>query len=59
MDRTHPVTGKRLADTSCQSRAAILAEFAELQRSTLRNRVVISLVMQSLNHDRLTHGALP
>ncbi|HSP56974.1 MAG TPA: tRNA-dihydrouridine synthase family protein [Halomonas sp.] len=49
-------TGERLADTSWQSRAAILAEFAALQRRTLHDRVVTSLVKQWLNQMRLRHA---
>lgn len=49
-------TGERLADTSWQSRAAILAKFAALQRSTLRDRVVTSLVKQWLGQMRIRHA---
>jgi len=49
-------TGERLADTSWQSRATILAEYAALQRSTLRDRVVTSLVKQWLSQMRLQHA---
>ncbi|MCE8022673.1 MULTISPECIES: tRNA dihydrouridine synthase [Halomonadaceae] len=45
-------TGERLPDTQWQERAAILAEYAALQRSTLPERIVTSLVKQWLNHMR-------
>ncbi len=49
-------TGERLADTSWQSRATILADFAALQRTTLRDRVVTSLVKQWLSQMRTRHA---
>ncbi|MGL6213306.1 tRNA dihydrouridine synthase [Billgrantia desiderata] len=45
-------TGERLPDTQWQGRASILAEYAALQRSTLPERIVTSLVKQWLNHMR-------
>ncbi len=45
-------TGERLPDTSWQTRATILADFAALQRSTLPERVVTALIKQWLNHMR-------
>jgi len=45
-------TGERLPETPWQSRAAILSEFAALQRSTLHERVVTALLKQWLNHMR-------
>lgn len=45
-------TGERLAPTPWATRAGILKEFAALQRSTLPERVVTSLVKQWLNHMR-------
>ncbi|MDX5375987.1 MAG: tRNA-dihydrouridine synthase family protein [Halomonas sp.] len=45
-------TGETLPTTPWQARAAILADFAALQRTTLPERVVTSLVKQWLNHMR-------
>ncbi|MDT8880059.1 tRNA-dihydrouridine synthase [Halomonas saccharevitans] len=45
-------TGERLPETPWHERAAILAEFAATQRSTLPDRVVTSLLKQWLNHMR-------
>ncbi|WP_111412938.1 tRNA dihydrouridine synthase [Billgrantia lactosivorans] len=45
-------TGEQLPATPWQARAEILAEFAALQRITLPERVVASLVKQWLNHMR-------
>ncbi|MFY0989437.1 tRNA dihydrouridine synthase [Halomonas sp. C05BenzN] len=45
-------TGERLGETPWQARAAILADFAALQRNTLPDRVVTSLIKQWLNHMR-------
>ncbi|UYG04336.1 tRNA-dihydrouridine synthase family protein [Halomonas sp. LR3S48] len=46
------LTGEPLPATPWQARAAILTEFAALQRITLPDRVVTSLVKQWLNHMR-------
>ncbi|APE31301.1 dihydrouridine synthase [Halomonas aestuarii] len=45
-------TGERLPETPWGVRAAILADFAALQRSTLPDRVVTSLLKQWLSHMR-------
>ncbi|MGM0912968.1 MAG: tRNA dihydrouridine synthase [Pseudomonadota bacterium] len=45
-------TGERLAPTPWAARARVLNEFAALQRSTLPERMVTSLVKQWLNHMR-------
>ncbi|MEQ6918501.1 tRNA dihydrouridine synthase [Halomonas aquatica] len=45
-------TGERLPETPWAVRAEILAEFAAMQRSTLPDRVVTSLLKQWLNHMR-------
>ncbi|NIC05081.1 tRNA dihydrouridine synthase [Billgrantia bachuensis] len=45
-------TGEQLSATPWQARAAILADFAALQRTTLPDRVVTSLIKQWLNHMR-------
>lgn len=45
-------TGEQLAATSWQARAKVLADFAALQRITLPDRIVTSLVKQWLNHMR-------
>ncbi|MGQ4878467.1 tRNA dihydrouridine synthase [Billgrantia sp. LNSP4103-1] len=45
-------TGEQLPATPWRERAAILIEFAALQRTTLPERVVTSLVKQWLNHMR-------
>ncbi|QJQ97068.1 MULTISPECIES: tRNA-dihydrouridine synthase [Halomonadaceae] len=44
--------GERLADTPWQVRADTLLAYAALQRSTLPERVVVSLIKQWLNHMR-------
>ncbi|AXY43907.1 tRNA-dihydrouridine synthase [Halomonas sp. JS92-SW72] len=46
------LTGERLPPTPWAARAEILTRFAELQRSTLPERVVASLIKQWLNHMR-------
>ncbi len=46
------LTGKRLPETPWGARAEILIRFAHLQRSTLTDRVVASLLKQWLNHMR-------
>ena len=46
------LTGERLPATPWSARAEILTRFAELQRSTLPERVVASLIKQWLNHMR-------
>jgi tRNA-dihydrouridine synthase C len=46
------ITGERLAPTSWDARATLLAEYAALQRSILPDRVVTSLVKQWLNQMR-------
>lgn len=46
------LTGKRLPETPWAVRAEILIRFAHLQRSTLTERVVASLIKQWLNHMR-------
>ncbi|QOR37586.1 tRNA-dihydrouridine synthase family protein [Billgrantia diversa] len=45
-------TGESLPATPWQARAAILSEFAALQRITIPDRVVTSLIKQWLNHMR-------
>ncbi|WP_089658850.1 tRNA dihydrouridine synthase [Franzmannia pantelleriensis] len=45
-------TGERMAATQWASRAAILRDYAALQRSTLPERVVVSLLKQWLNQMR-------
>ncbi len=45
-------TGERLPGTSWQTRAEILNAYAALQRITLPERVVVSLLKQWLNHMR-------
>ena len=47
------LTGERLPATPWSARAEILTRFAELQRSTLPERVVASLIKQWLNHMRV------
>ncbi|PWV79808.1 tRNA-dihydrouridine synthase [Halomonas sp. A11-A] len=47
------LTGERLPATPWAARAEILTRFAELQRSTLPERVVASLIKQWLNHMRV------
>ncbi|MBB3190767.1 tRNA dihydrouridine synthase [Halomonas cerina] len=46
------LTGERLPETHWADRAAVIAEYAALQRATLPPRVVISLVKQWLNQMR-------
>ena len=45
-------TGERLHETLWPSRASMLSDYAALQRSTLPERVVVSLLKQWLNHMR-------
>ncbi|PMR82264.1 tRNA dihydrouridine synthase [Halomonas urumqiensis] len=46
------LSGERLPDTTWESRATTLVDFAALQRSTLPAKVVTSLLKQWLNHMR-------
>lgn len=49
-------TGKRLPETRWAGRASMLSDYAALQRSTLPERVVVSLLKQWLNHMRARDG---